>query len=59
MTTKYSFTKGLTKGVVSFVIFAIPFFITSFPEVANLTIGAVFLVALNALKIYARNNLNL
>lgn len=59
MTTKYSFTKGLVKGVTSFVLFAIPFFITSFPEVANLTIGAVAVIVLNAIKVYAKNNLNL
>lgn len=58
MTTKYSITKGFTKAVVSFVIFAVPFFITSFPEVTNLTIGALMVLIVNALKVYAKNNLN-
>lgn len=58
MTTKYSFKKGFLKGLTTFVLFAIPFFITNFPEVANLTIGAVAVIALNAIKTYAKQNLN-
>jgi len=55
----YSFTKGLVKGVTSFLVFAIPFFITSFPEIANLSIGAVAVIVLNAIKFHAKQNLNI
>jgi len=47
----YSFTKGLTKGVVSAVLFAIPFFVSSFPDVANLTIGGALVIFTNYLKV--------
>lgn len=54
--TKYSITKGFIKAVISFVIFAIPFYIDAFPEITNLTIGALMVMAVNALKVYAKNN---
>ncbi len=48
---KYSFTKGLKKGAISIILFAIPFFITSFPEIANLTIGGILMLGLNFIKV--------
>jgi len=48
---KYSFLQGLEKGVISAIIFAIPFLITSFPEYANLTLGAVGVMIVNFIKI--------
>ena len=48
---KYSFLKGLTKGVINLIIFSLPFIITSFPEYTNLTIGAVGYMFVNYLKI--------
>ena len=48
---EYSFQKGLGKGVVSLIIFAIPFLLTSFPEVANLTIGGLGVILVNFLKV--------
>ena len=48
---KYSFTKGFTKALVSVVLFGVPFFVTSYPEIANLTIGGVLVLAANFLKI--------
>jgi len=48
---KYNFGKGLRKGIIGFVLFAIPFLITSFPEVANLTIGGLLLMLLNYFKV--------
>lgn len=46
----YSFQKGLVKGLVALVIFAIPFFIDTFPTWANLTIGGLGMIIVNALK---------
>jgi len=48
---KYSFTKGLLKAVVSFVLFAIPFFVTSYPELANLSIGSALVLVANYIKV--------
>ena len=47
----YKFTKGLEKSLIAAIIFAIPFVITSFPDVFNLTIGAVGIMLVNFLKI--------
>lgn len=47
----YSFVKGLVKGIVAFILFAAPFFITNYPELANLTIGAVLTILVNFLKV--------
>lgn len=48
---QYKFSKGLKKGFFALVIFAIPFLITNFPEIANLTLGAVGLMIVNFIKI--------
>lgn len=48
---KYSFGKGLKKGIITFVLFAIPVVINAFPELANLTIGAVLVIIVNYLKV--------
>lgn len=46
----YSFIKGLSKGVVSFVLFLIPVLLTSNPAWLNLTVGGVLVIILNYLK---------
>ena len=51
MMKEYSFKKGLGKAVVALVLFAIPFFISNFPEWANLSIGTVLMLAYNWLKV--------
>lgn len=51
-TKKYSFTKGFLKGLIAFMLFAVPFFNTNFPDIANLSIGAILVIAFNALKYY-------
>jgi hypothetical protein len=48
---KYSIWKGLFKAVVNFAIFAIPFLLTQYSEVANLTIGALGYMLVNFLKV--------
>lgn len=48
---KYSFKKGLVKGIISFVIFSIPMLINYFPVVANLTIGAGLMILVNFIKV--------
>ena len=47
----YSFLKGLSKALISFIVFAIPFFLTQFPDIANLTLGAVSMMVVNYLKL--------
>ena len=47
----YSLLKGLKKALIAGVLFAVPFFVTNFPEVANLTIGATLNLGLNFLKV--------
>jgi len=47
---KYSFLKGLWKAIISVILFAIPVFLTSFPEIANLTIGGVLVILVNFIK---------
>jgi len=47
---KYSLGKGLVKSLINIGIIAIPFLITTFPDVANLTIGALGLMLLNYIK---------
>ena len=47
----YSFSKGLGKAVISAVLFAIPIFITSFPDWANLTIGGGLMLIYNFIKV--------
>lgn len=48
---KYSISKGLLKALVNMAIFAIPFLLTQYPTVANLTIGALGTMLVNFLKV--------
>ena len=48
---RYKFSKGLIKGIVSIIIFAIPFLINQFPDIANLTIGGAGIMLVNFIKI--------
>ena len=48
---QYKFTKGLKKGLIALAIFGIPFLITNFPEVANLSLGALGIILVNFLKV--------
>lgn len=48
---QYSLKTGVIKSLTTLALFAVPFFITSFPETANLTIGAVLTLTLNFLKV--------
>lgn len=48
---KYSFTKGLGKGVVGVIIFAVPLVLMDNPSWANLTVGGLLLMAVNFLKV--------
>lgn len=50
MLQKYSFGKGLWKGVLSFILFAIPVVIGQFPEFFNLTIGSALVILANYIK---------
>ena len=47
---KYSFKKGLSKGLLAFALFAVPFFITNFPDIANVTIGGLLVILANWIK---------
>jgi hypothetical protein len=53
---KYSFKTTLFKGVKYFVIFLIPLlvnqFVVSYPDVAQITIGAALVMLVNWLKTY-------
>lgn len=48
---KYSYKKGLKKGIVSAIIFAIPLMMLQFPEYAELTIGGLGVILVNYLKV--------
>jgi hypothetical protein len=48
---QYNFWKGLRKGIIAFVLFAIPFLLTNYPELTNITIGAVLILILNWVKV--------
>jgi len=54
-TKRYSFKKGLGKMIKSFVFFAIPVlidqFIVYYPQIAQLTVGAILVGIANYLKI--------
>lgn len=56
MRTKYKLTKGLGKGVMSLVLFAVPVlidqFVVNMPQVANLTIGGLLVIVWNAVKFH-------
>jgi len=47
----YKFLVGLRKGLVAVAVFAIPLFLTNFPEVAQLTIGGLLIMLVNFLKV--------
>ena len=54
----YSISKSFIKGVTAFMLFAIPVFMQVTPEeYLNLTIGALAVMLLNALKFYTKQNL--
>ena len=56
MEKQYSFLRGLFKGLVSLVLFALPVVLASIQNWLNLTIGGVLVVVLNWLK-FRYNNL--
>jgi len=51
MEKKYSLSKGVQKALIGLVVFGIPVLIDMFPDVANLTIGAVLMLLVNFIKI--------
>lgn len=52
---KYKFSKGLKKGVVSFIIFALPLVLANYSDVANLTLGGLGVIIVNYLKVKYAN----
>lgn len=48
---KYSFTKGLGKGLIGVVVFALPLILADNPTWANLTLGGGLLMVVNYLKV--------
>jgi hypothetical protein len=48
---KYSIWKGFYKALINVAIFAIPFLLTQYPTVANLTIGGLGYMLVNFLKV--------
>ena len=48
---QYSFGKGLWKAVINVILFAIPIFLTSFPQWADLTLGGVLVLLMNFVKV--------
>ena len=48
---KYSIVKGAYKSLINLAIFMIPFLLTQYSEVANLTIGALGYMLVNFLKV--------
>ena len=50
---KYSYTKGIKKALLAFVLFGFPVVLNVLPsEVANLTVGALLVMVANYLKVY-------
>ena len=51
----YSFKKTIGKGIKYFVIFLLPIlvdrFIVNYPQIAQLTVGAMLVMAVNWLKV--------
>lgn len=47
---KFSWEIVITKGMKYFVIFAVPFLLSNYPEYMNLTIGAVLVMLANIAK---------
>lgn len=54
-TMQYKFSKGFKKGVVGFIVFALPLALANLPDVANLTLGAVGMIIVNYLKVKYAN----
>lgn len=50
---KYSLLKGISKALVAVIVFGVPFLTTSFPETANLTLGAIGILLVNYVKVKA------
>ena len=52
---EFSYKQNLLKGVKYLVIFILPFlvdqFIVSYPQVAQLTVGAILVMGVNLLKV--------
>lgn len=48
---KYSFWKGLSKGIISVIVFAAPLVLLDNPAWANLTIGGLLTMVVNWLKV--------
>ena len=48
---KYSLGKGIFKGIITFILFAIPMVIANFPQIADLTIGTALVILANFLKV--------
>lgn len=48
---KYKISKGLWKGFIGVVIFAIPVLIDQFPMYANLTLGGLGIMLVNFIKV--------
>lgn len=53
---KYSIGKGIKKGVISGILFAIPIFIAAYPDWANLSIGSALVLLVNFLKVKNTKN---
>lgn len=48
---EYSFTKGLGKGVIAFILFALPLLTQFLPnDILNLTVGGLLTIAFNYIK---------
>ena len=48
---KYSFYKGFLKGLIAFILFAVPLLLDILPsEVLNLTLGGVLVIIVNFAK---------
>ena len=51
----YSFKQTIQKGIKYFVLFGLPIlvdkFIVSYPDVAQLSVGAILVMAVNMLKV--------
>lgn len=51
---KYSLLKGVLKALIPLVVFGIPFLTTTFPDVANLTLGTLGVLIVNYVKIKSK-----
>jgi len=48
---EYKFSKGVKKGALGFIIFALPIAFANFPDWANLTLGSLGIMLVNYLKV--------